>query len=305
MKNILTSALFFASTLLAVAQNQDKAIVRVKYDFAHMRDTTKTQNLYKETMLLVAGKNASAFLSYDKILRDLAAKAAFEEQIREQGGQLKSIKSPQATRTYTATEYYYYADDNKLFTIENMGVNYIVEENPEKINWKIEKDTQVIEGINCKKATALFKGRNWTAWFAEELPFASGPWKLNGLPGLIIQAYDDKKEVAFDFAGLEKVAENLPNTKQDKTDEYTLKDFGKSGFLTSTEIKIPSNVVKATVKEMQRLKETRENDPQGFAKSQMAALGMGGLTKVASGTGPSPSFRNSITALNNPIEKIK
>lgn len=55
--------------------------------------------------------------------------------------------------------------------------------------WKIT-DTVVKEifGYKCKLATCTFRGRDYEAYFAEQLPFSSGPWKLCGLPGVILEA---------------------------------------------------------------------------------------------------------------------
>jgi GLPGLI family protein len=37
-----------------------------------------------------------------------------------------------------------------------------------------------------------FKGRGYTAWYAPSITNMEGPWKLGGLPGMILEAYDDE-----------------------------------------------------------------------------------------------------------------
>ncbi len=59
-----------------------------------------------------------------------------------------------------------------------------------------------ILGYDCFKAIAPYRGRRWTAWFAPEIPVQDGPWKLCGLPGLILEAYDTNHEYSFTATGL-------------------------------------------------------------------------------------------------------
>lgn len=69
------------------------------------------------------------------------------------------------------------------------GSKYLVEEDVPTMNWEIEEDTvQTILGYECHKATTKFRGREWIVWYADAIPMSLGPWKLNGLPGLILQA---------------------------------------------------------------------------------------------------------------------
>lgn len=69
-----------------------------------------------------------------------------------------------------------------------------VNDNWKKIDWIIAEDTMTIGNFKCKKATGKFRGRDYIVWFTEDIPLPYGPWKLYGLPGLIIEAYDDKNE---------------------------------------------------------------------------------------------------------------
>ena len=58
--------------------------------------------------------------------------------------------------------------------------------------WTLLPDTATVCGYLCHKATAPFRGHVWTVWWSDEIPIDAGPWKLQGLPGLILKAQDDK-----------------------------------------------------------------------------------------------------------------
>lgn len=70
----------------------------------------------------------------------------------------------------------------------------VVKDNWIKIDWEITNEKKIINSYNCQKAVGIFRGRTYTAWFTLEIPLPYGPWKLYGLPGLIIEAYDESKE---------------------------------------------------------------------------------------------------------------
>lgn len=88
---------------------------------------------------------------------------------------------------------------NKMFSLLNYKSEQYVEEIIPLIDWKLEKETKEIGSLICRKATTSFRGREYTAWYTLEIPLPYGPWKLHGLPGLILEAYDTNKEVYFYF----------------------------------------------------------------------------------------------------------
>jgi len=313
MKRILNTCLATAILLSAKAQEPDKALARVRYTFTHVRDTTQRDKPKVENMLLVTGKNASVFTSYDKLNQTQNMQKQIQEQIKNQAGNgnLKIEVKSEMKIPLTQEDYFFFANEHKMITKERLFNNYLIEEPTTAIDWKILKDTMSFSRVVCQKATAHFKGRNWTAWFATEIPFQSGPWKLNGLPGLIIEAYDDKKDVKFEFAGLEQVKDTDAASNSDGEVKIAAPSGGIGavkivGIDVSTsylgaEIKLPTDAIKTTRKELDKLKAARDKDPQGFMQAQMAASGMQGSFK----TNQLPRQAGTTAAkdeINNPIE---
>lgn len=101
------------------------------------------------------------------------------------------------------------------------GEQVYVKEITPKMNWKIEKEIKKIGSFMCKKATTNFRGRNYTAWFTYEIALPFGPWKLNGLPGLILEAYDANKFVYWYFKSIEYPTKNKESVKYISTPKGT------------------------------------------------------------------------------------
>lgn len=84
-------------------------------------------------------------------------------------------------------------------------------------NWKLEEgDTTVCE-YPCKKASTDFRGRKWNVWYTPELPYSDGPWKLCGLPGIILYAQDSKGEAIFNVIEIKQAKDafiTYPNERK-------------------------------------------------------------------------------------------
>ena len=59
------------------------------------------------------------------------------------------------------------------------------------IVWTLTDDTLTIGGYYCQTATCKFRGVAWTVCYTEEVPSSAGPWRLRGLPGLIVEAKNE------------------------------------------------------------------------------------------------------------------
>lgn len=77
---------------------------------------------------------------------------------------------------------------------------YCEPESALKIAWKLfPNQKKKIANFTCYRAEGDFRGRRYVAWYCPELPYPYGPWKLRGLPGLILEAYDSKRKINFLF----------------------------------------------------------------------------------------------------------
>lgn len=80
-----------------------------------------------------------------------------------------------------------------------IGLNYYTYNEPqENMKWSLLSDTLTVLKTLCNKATVEFGGRVWTAWYAPSIPASYGPWKLSGLPGLILKATEDSGMHTFE-----------------------------------------------------------------------------------------------------------
>jgi GLPGLI family protein len=270
MKKQLLLAATLGILITAGAQQPETAQLLVHYKFSHVRDTADRAHPYTENMALFVGKSAGAYWSYDVIAADEQFKKAYAVAAASSpDGNVRINRSGGGTRT----QYYQYPNEKKLYTKENvMGNDYLVESPIPVIDWKIGSDTASFGGLHCQKATGHFKGRDYTVWFCPDLPVHTGPWKLNGLPGVIVDAHDAKNEVVFQFDGVEKpTLRESQQVGDPNTAEKDLPPILRGLNYNPNLIQPPAGAIKTTPKEFDKLKETMRKDPKGFALAVEAA----------------------------------
>lgn len=82
---------------------------------------------------------------------------------------------------------------------------FVVEGEIPTISWNLEADTMTIAEHLCQKAIGEYAGRKWIAWYTEEIASTAGPWKLRGLPGLILKAEDSEHIHSFECFEILKI----------------------------------------------------------------------------------------------------
>jgi GLPGLI family protein len=291
-KQLLLVFAFLAIYIAAEAQKPDTARMLVHYKFTWIRDTANRAHPYTENMVLYIGQSAGAYRSYDGIVYKAQFKKAFAE-----AAAASPDEHPMINRRGVGTlvEYYQYPNDQKLITKDQLMANsYAIEGPMPAIDWKTTGDTATFGGLHCQKAIGYFKGRNYTVWFCPDLPVHTGPWKLNGLPGVIVDARDAKNEVVFKFDGVEKATPTPPKSGSavDKKDlPPILRDLDDDMNLIAP----PPGSIKATQKEFDKTREAMRKNPNGVVQAINAGNGPK-MDQVKTG----PPLAGPV--INNPIE---
>ncbi len=271
-------------TLVSAQTTADTALLRVKYKIIHMYDTTKPETPGEEVMQLYVGKNATEFSSYEFEVEYAKYHASRWENIGPDGVIHRGANYPDNYERKSKMIQYNFGNDGKGFSAYNLvyQLYFGYPFDLPKIKWDILEDTRIIQNMRCQKATAWVKGRLYEAWFAPELSFSAGPWKLYGLPGLIVEASDMKKQVQFRFVSLENVRA-----------EHHL-------------IQLPPKVVKTTYAKFTALMEAAKLNPWVLAKFNGATDEMSDrflkdneemIAKIKMNNKQKP-----VISINNPVE---
>jgi GLPGLI family protein len=293
-RQLMITIMLMAQALLALGQKPDTAQILVHYKFSYVRDTNNRAHPYMENMVLFVGKSSSSYRSYDRQLQNELYRRQMQEAINNSAD--GNIRLDHKV-TASGTEYYQFINDKKLVRKEVMMSSYIITDVLPVINWHISSEKANFAELHCQKATCHFKGRDYTAWFCPDLPVRAGPWKLNGLPGVIVEAYDEKKEVVFKFTRVEKAVLGTSKPIKDRHGRIVIPLDDDADGADPNIIRVPVNGIKTTDKELAKLKNAVHRDPNVLVQTM-------GATAQNNG-GPKPDINIKAGAppiVNNPIE---
>ncbi len=103
----------------------------------------------------------------------------------------------------------------------------VYEDPPMKLDWNVTGNFKIIKGkFECYEALTDFRGRSYRAWFCPNIQSVGGPWKLNGLPGLILEVEDTRGYFAIRF-------NEILEPKNDELLSYAKHKFGNLSLKNS------------------------------------------------------------------------
>lgn len=196
MKHRIYLILILFIQLQLFAQNQ-----RFIYEYNFKPDSLNKDLVLKEIMNLDVNPNGSVFYSQLLLDRD----SIMSQQIEKTKGtgtivlDSRNIKRSQANFIISKK---YPKLETKLMTSFNALDLALIENNT--ITWQILPETKTFEGYKVQKATSNFAGRNWIAWFTQDIQIQDGPYKFCGLPGLILSVEDQEGDHTFGIVGIKK-----------------------------------------------------------------------------------------------------
>lgn len=139
-------------------------------------------------------------------------------------------------------QFYFLNNSGELYFSEfHVSKHVFVKESKDyRIKWKITNEKKKIGEFECQKAIGEFRGRTYNAWFTLEIPLPFGPWKLNGLPGLILEAYDDADYIYFTAKKVYVLSNN-----RDSSDYIKMKvdDLDFEGALSIDEFQLEKDIL--------------------------------------------------------------
>ena len=192
LTNILT--LFSISNSIAQTKNDYGT---VEYKQVIVNDTVINDVIETKGVLYFNAVQKKSVYHWDRKNKN------YKREIQKtEDGSVKVVRPNGNSGTDSVGRVVYSEYNNNVLKIRDRSQQWYIISDTISIQWIIANETKILNNMNLQKATGYFRGRLYTAWFNPNIPIPDGPWKLKGLPGLIMEAYDEKKHVRFDFVAL-------------------------------------------------------------------------------------------------------
>ncbi len=203
------------------AEMKDIAEFVVLYNITFIDEKDKKNDAQA---ILQIGNHFSKFIGITNLKRDsLMQEHSKEESIGAKEinelGRLKLIYKKNILKDWVS---------HSIFFQERISTTvYQYQESFPTQNWMLTNDKRTILGYHCKSAKLNFRGRNYLAWYTEEIPKNDGPANFSGLPGLILKITSDDGIYDFSAIAIEKKKMKIYWRNEKKILQISRTDFRK------------------------------------------------------------------------------
>lgn len=183
---------------LGFAENMEaewEEVISIHY-IAHFKLYAEANGEITEEKVLDVGENGSCFYGRfqrrrEEIVDSITAAGGSQEELF---GKINEYPSP---RQFYAI-YNNCPSAGKRTVTDRVIQRFHYVEDIDQIEWTLlDLDTTIL-GYQCQMASCQYRNHRWNVCYTPEIPVALGPWKLQGLPGLILYAADSTGIFSFE-----------------------------------------------------------------------------------------------------------
>lgn len=184
----------------------DTARLTVRYEVAAVPDSAKDYRMYDCAVLQIGSRYSKFYglttwrCDMNLTRQDMGKEQVAYDDIRDHIVDYEVIINI-PSRMMAVSHHVMFTQD----------ILFAYEEPVPDLNWQITGEDRMINGYKCYRASTRYNGRDWAVWFTPDIPVGCGPWKLGGLPGLIMEAQDAKGHYGFSVSAVENTSVPIVN----------------------------------------------------------------------------------------------
>lgn len=170
---------------------------RAEYLLTYIRDSSDVKTKRIEKSFLFIENNEKVTYCTEGYLKSDSLKQLVNQ------GKISAYDIIGNTKNIHQTRYYQLFErrmpNNNFTAHERVSLSYYNYEILPKLEWTVSHDEKQILNYQCTKATTYYAGRNYIAWFTTDIPISAGPYVFCGLPGFIVEIYDETNSYKFEL----------------------------------------------------------------------------------------------------------
>ncbi len=188
MKNIIIGiTLFLGINLFA---QTEKESIRATYKAEFIFDYEQSKEMFPKDLQPAFKTAIDRGVFVDFILESNHQLSVFRADVKVKNAQDEADMVVQEILASEQNPLYKDFSNNEYYKQFDINVKtYLVKENLPDYQWKLTRETSMMNGYKVIKAIGKDQeGNEITAWYSPEIKYKDGPYTFSNLPGLIVQA---------------------------------------------------------------------------------------------------------------------